>query len=246
MTGAHMIESLDILAFGAHPDDVELMAGGTLLKMAQRGYRTGIVDMTRGERSTRGTPEIREREARASAKILRLAVRENLWLPDANLTMNEKSRFRVIETLRRWRPRIVVTHFWDDPHPDHQATSQIVSDACFLAGLMKIETGQPRFRPQKLLYFMLPDHMMPTLVVDITAQFKSKIRACRSYKSQMYDPQSREPETRLSTPEFLERLEVDHRYYGNMINVRYGEAFFSKDVLRVDNLVEFFAAPKRK
>ncbi|MFI5174516.1 MAG: bacillithiol biosynthesis deacetylase BshB1 [Terriglobia bacterium] len=238
---------LDLLAYGAHPDDVELMAGGTLLKMAQLGLKTGIVDMTRGERGTRGSPEVRAREAQASARILKLAVRENLSMEDAHLTAEKSSRLKVIESLRRWRPNIVMTHYWEDPHPDHRATSEIVTDACFLAGLMKIDTGQQRFRPRKILYFMLPSHVLPTLVVDVTAQFEARMRACRAYRSQLYNPRSDELETRLSTPEFLDRLEADHRYYGNLIRTKFGEAFFSKEVLRVDNPVAFFGSEvKRK
>jgi bacillithiol biosynthesis deacetylase BshB1 len=238
---------LDLLAYGAHPDDVELMAGGTLLRMAQLGLKTGIVDMTRGERGTRGSPEVRAREAQASARILKLAVRENLSMEDAHLTAEKSSRLKVIESLRRWRPNIVMTHYWEDPHPDHRATSEIVTDACFLAGLMKIDTGQQRFRPRKILYFMLPSHVLPTLVVDVTAQFEARMRACRAYRSQLYNPRSDELETRLSTPEFLDRLEADHRYYGNLIRTKFGEAFFSKEVLRVDNPVAFFGSEvKRK
>lgn len=147
-----MTLNLDILAFGAHPDDVELVAGGTLLKMAEQGYKTGIIDMTRGERGTRGSPEIRAREARASARILKLRMRENLSMEDAQIATDGSSRLKVIDTLRRFRPRIVITHYWEDPHPDHRATSEIVTDACFLAGLMRIETGQPRFRPKDSVF----------------------------------------------------------------------------------------------
>jgi N-acetylglucosamine malate deacetylase 1 len=235
-----MTLNLDLLAFGAHPDDVELVAGGTLLKMAQRGYKTGIIDMTRGERGTRGSPEIRVREATASARILKLRVRENLAMEDAHVAVEKSSRLKVIDALRRFRPRIVITHYWEDPHPDHRATSGIVTDACFLAGLMKIDTGQPRFRPQKILYFMLPHYVLPTLVVDVTDQFEARMRACRAYRSQMYNPRSNELETRLSTPEFLDRLEANHRYYGNLIHAKYGEAFYSREVLRIDDPVAFF------
>lgn len=239
--------NLDLLAFGAHPDDVELMAGGTLLKMAQQGYNTGIVDMTRGERGTRGTPAIRAREARAAAKILKLKARENLALPDTNLFVTEAARLKVIEVLRRYRPKIVMTHFWEDPHPDHRAAGQLVRDACFLAGLMKINTGQPRFRPDKVLYFMLPQGQLitPSVVVDITAHFHNKIRACRAYKSQLYDPLSKELETRLSGADFLDSIESDHRSYGMLIQAKYGEGFWSKEALRVEDPVDFFSKPKR-
>ncbi len=240
--------TLDLLAIGAHPDDVELMAGGTLLKMAEMGFATGMVDMTRGERGTRGTPEIRAREARRAASILRLAVRENLALPDAGLAVSQTARLKVIEMLRRLRPKIVLTHFWTDPHPDHVATSAIVTDAAFLSGLVRIDTGQDRFRPDKLLYFMLPQQNLdrPSMIVDITTQFAAKMRACRAYRSQLYNPRSRELNTRLSTKDFLERVTVDHRMFGNLIQVKYGEAFYSKEPLRVDHLVEFFSKPSQR
>jgi bacillithiol biosynthesis deacetylase BshB1 len=221
---------------------VELMAGGTLLKMAQRGYKTGIVDLTRGERGTRGTPEIRSREAQAAAKFLRLKIRENLALPDAHLMLSEGGRLKIIEALRRYRPAVVMTHYGDDPHPDHRITSQLVTDACHLSGLAKVDTGQPRFRPDKIVYFMLPRTKLvtPTFIVDITRQFEGRMRAVRAYKSQLYDAQSTEPETRLTTADFLERVEVDLRQYGNLIQVKYGEGFFSEEPLSVGDPVAFF------
>ncbi|MDD5541710.1 MAG: bacillithiol biosynthesis deacetylase BshB1 [Acidobacteriia bacterium] len=240
---------LDLLAIGAHPDDVELMAGGTLLKMAQQGYKTGIVDLTSGERGTRGSAEIRLREAQAAAKILGLQVRENLGLPDAHLMLNEAGRLKIIQALRRLRPRLVMTHYWEDPHPDHRMASQLVTDACHLSGLAKLETGTPRFRPQKLIYFMLPQTRLttPTFVVDITRQFQRRMKAVRAYKSQLYDAQSKELETRLSTPDFLDRVEVDLRLYGNLAQVKYAEAFVSREPLSMQDPVAFFrrVGPKR-
>jgi bacillithiol biosynthesis deacetylase BshB1 len=247
MQAEQTMKNLDLIAFGAHPDDVELMAGGTVLKMSQRGYMAGVIDMTKGERGTRGNPETRAREARAAAKILKLRHRENLALPDAHLMVNDSTRMKVIEVLRRLRPKIVLTHFWDDPHPDHRATSQIVTDACFLAGLVKIDTGHERFRPDRVLYFMLPQRsiVQPTLVVDITRQFAAKMRAVRAYRSQLFNPRSEEPETRLSTADFLGKIEVDHRAYGQLIATRYGEGFFCREMLQVDDPVEFFSRPER-
>ncbi len=238
---------LDILAFGAHPDDVELMAGGTLRKMAERGYRTGIVDLTRGERGTRGNPQIRAKESRAAARILKLTVRDNLALPDAALMVDGPNRLKLIEALRRWRPRVVLTHHWEDPHPDHRATSALVTDAAFLAGLARIDTGQKRFRPDKILYFMLPQQNLerPSVVVDVSRQFAAKMRAVCAYRSQLHDPESKDLETRLSTPDFLEKVETDHRQYGNLIQARYGEAFYSKEPVRIEDPVQLFSRARR-
>src|SRR5262245_7435173 len=140
---------LDVLAFGAHPDDVELSAGGTLAKLAERGYRTGVVDMTRGELGTRGNVRVRSGEARASAKVLGLRVRDNLRLADGQIFNNQAARLKVIKVLRTYQPDLVLTHYWDHKHPDHVQGSQMVTEACYLSGLAKIETGQARFRPKK-------------------------------------------------------------------------------------------------
>ena len=149
---------LDALAIGAHPDDVELVCGGTLLKLASLGYRVGILDMARGESGTRGSAEIRAREAEAAARELGLAVRDNLELPDAHIWLDEDSRVRMVRKLRQYRPRVVFTHYWEDPHPDHAHTCQIVREAAHVAGLAKYdaETGQERFRPQTVAHFMFP------------------------------------------------------------------------------------------
>ena len=147
---------LDIMAIGAHPDDVELFAGGTLAKMAAFGHATGIVDLTRGELGTRGTPAIRAREARAAAAILQVKVRENLRLTDGHITVTPAARLKLIRILRKYRPHIVLTHYWDDPHPDHVHTSHLVAEAVHHSGLAKINTGQDRHRPPVILYFKLP------------------------------------------------------------------------------------------
>src|SRR5437879_3772260 len=159
---------LDVLAFGAHPDDIELVVSGTLLKLADLGYSTGVVDMVRGELGTRGTSQIRAREAKVSAGILRLQVRENLKLTDGQIFNNQPARLRVIRILRKYRPDLVFTHYWDDKHPDHVHTSQIVAEAGYLSGLAKIRTGQQRLRPRKLFYFILPHYVEPSFIVDIS------------------------------------------------------------------------------
>ena len=231
---------LDALAFGAHPDDIELVVSGTLLKLTDLGYNTGVVDMVRGELGTRGTPQIRAREAQASARILGLKVRENLKLTDGQIFDTQPARLKVIRTLRKYRPGLVFTHYWDDQHPDHVHTSQIVTEACYLSGLAKIATGQERFRPQRILYFMLPRDVKPSFLVDISQYFERKMQALRCFSSQLYNPKSRGPQTYLSVPEFLPALESLHRYYGTLIQSKYAEAFYCTEVISIDDPVAFF------
>jgi bacillithiol biosynthesis deacetylase BshB1 len=231
---------LDVVAFGAHPDDIELVAGGTLLKLADLGYRTGVVDMVRGELGTRGNARLRAKEAQASAKVLGLRVRDNLKLADGQIFDNHAARLRVIKALRKYRPDLVFTHYWDDKHPDHVHTSHIVTGACYLSGLAKIRTDQERFRPKKICYFMLPPYVLPSFVVDITSHFDRKMKALGCFRSQLHDPRSKEPGTYLSVPEFLPALESQHRYYGTLIQAGYGEAFYCKEATSVDDPVAFF------
>lgn len=232
---------LDILAFGAHPDDVELFAGGTLAKMTALGHATGVVDMTRGELGTRGTPALRKQEARKAANILGLKVRENLGLADGNVTVNPEARLKVIRMLREYCPGIVLTHHWDDKHPDHAHTSRLVAEAVHHSGLAKIKTGQARYRPPTLLFFKLPPGATPSFVVDITEYIDQRNAAIRCYRSQLFDPASREPATKLSHPDFLAHVESIHSYYGTLIGKLKGEAFLSKDALEVRDIVEHFA-----
>src|SRR5262245_27497262 len=230
---------LDIVAFGAHPDDIELSVGGTLAKLAERGYQTGVVDMTCGELGTRGNVRVRSGEAQASAKVLGLRGRDNLKLIDGQIFNNQAARLKVIKVLRKYRPDLVLTHYWDHTHPDHVHGSQIVTEACYLSGLSKIQTGQERFRPKKILYFMLPPYVLPSFVVDISGYFEKKMKALGCFHSQLYNPRSKEPETYLSVPEFLPGLETQHRYYGKLIQSTYGEAFYSKEVISVHDPVAF-------
>jgi N-acetylglucosamine malate deacetylase 1 len=232
---------LDLLAFGAHPDDVELFAGGTMAKMAALGYSTGIVDMARGELGTRGTPVQRKREASKAAEILRLKVRENLGLPDGNILVTPEARIKAIRMLRKYTPRIVLTHYWDDRHPDHVHTSRLVAEAVHHSGLAKIKTGQPRYRPPVLLYFKLPSNVIPSFIVDISDFIKQRTAAIEAYRSQLFDPSSREPSTNLSQPDFLANIENIHSYYGTLIGKRTGEAFYMKGSLEIKDLVSYFA-----
>ena len=233
---------LDVLAFGAHPDDVELFAGGTLAKMAALGHATGVVDMTRGELGTRGTAGRRRQEAHRAAKVLGLKVRENLGLADGNVQVTPAARLKVIRMLRKYRPRIVLTHYWDDNHPDHVHTSRLVSEAVHHSGLAKIDTGQERYRPGTLLYFKLPVYVTPGFVVDVSDYSEQRIAAIRCYGSQLFDPSSDEPSTRLSHPDFLERVETIHAFYGTLIGKKKGEAFHLKGILEIPDPVRHFTA----
>lgn len=233
---------LDVLAFGAHPDDVELFAGGTLAKLAGLGYSTGIVDMTRGELGTRGSPEARAEEAQAAAAILGVKVRENLDLGDGRVELTSASRIKVIGVLREYRPEVVLVHHWDDRHPDHVNTSRLVTEAAHHAGLAKIHTAYERFRPNVLLYYMLPVHVVPTFVVDVSAVAEQRIAAIRAHKSQLHDPSRGEPETYLSHPDFLQHVENIISHYGTLIGRRKGEAFWYRGVPEFEDPVAFSRA----
>jgi bacillithiol biosynthesis deacetylase BshB1 len=230
---------LDALAIGAHPDDVEFGCGGTLLKLVSLGYKVGILDMARGEMGTRGNAEIRAREATAASQILGLTIRDNADLPDGHLWLNEDSRRCLVRKLRQYRPRIVFTHYWEDPHPDHAHTCQIVREAAHIAGLVKYdsEAGQARFRPSAVAHFMLPRTVVPSFVVEITEFAPKKLEAAMAYKSQLYDPKSPEPETAVSAKGFIRRLESRQRYYGSLIGVEHAEAFVVREALNVEDPV---------
>jgi N-acetylglucosamine malate deacetylase 1 len=231
---------LDILAFGAHPDDVELFAGGTLAKMGALGYSTGIVDMSRGELGTRGTPGLRKAEAAKAAKILGVKIRENLGLADGDIAITSEARLKVIRVLRKYCPKMVLTHYWDDRHPDHVNTSRLVSEAVHHSGLAKIKTGQERYRPATLLFFKLPANLAPSFVVDVSDFAAQRIAAISAHRSQLFDPSSREPSTNLSHPDFLNNVENIHSYYGTLIGKRKGEAFHFKGILEIPDLVGHF------
>ena len=231
---------LDALAVGAHPDDVELSCGGTLLKLISLGYRVGILDMARGEMGTRGSAEIRTREAEAASRELNLAVRDNLELPDGHVWLTEDSRVRMVRKIRLYRPRVIFTHYWEDPHPDHAHTCQIVREAAHVAGLAKydIDAGQQRFRPHAIAHFMFPRTAVPTFLVDISEFAAQKHRAILCYKSQLHDPTSKEPETNLSTEAFLRRVGARQEFYGSLIAAEHAEGFIVREALNVRDPIE--------
>ena len=230
---------LDLLAIGPHPDDVELTSGGTLLKMAQGGYRTGILDLTQGETGTRGTPETRLREAARAAKILRVKIRRNLGLPDARLETHEEYKKAIAAIIRELQPRTVILPYWDGRHPDHYTAAKLGYEACFLAGLKNYPLEGAAFRPYKILYAAAYADVRPTFAVDITSQFATRRRAILAYRSQFRPPaKDRRSKVFLPFDELEERMNHQARHYGRMIGVRYAEGFVIKEVMSVDDVVE--------
>jgi len=227
----------DVLAFGPHPDDVELFCGGLLLKLKKQGYRTAIVDMTRGESGTRGTVETRAAEAAEAAGILRVDQRLNLEITDGGVSASEEQKIKVVEVLRRLRPKIVLVPYHEDRHPDHVHASRLVSEAVFFSGVAKWHPGQKPWRPELVIHYFMHQVETPSLIVDISAEMEDKLKAVRAHKSQFYDPDSGEPETFISSPAFLESVKTRAAYFGFKIGVEYGEPFFVKSPLRIDNIM---------
>jgi bacillithiol biosynthesis deacetylase BshB1 len=228
--------ALDILAIAAHPDDVEQTCGGTLLKMAEMGYRSGVLDLTAGEMGTRGEPEARLKEAEAAAQHLGLAWRGNLRLADARLENTLAARLTLMSEIRRLRPRVVILPYWEGRHPDHYRAAEIGYEACFLAGVRKIDEASPPHRPFKILYSSVYANVTPSVVVDITAQFERRLAALLSYESQ-YSRQGEASDLFPDPAEIRERLAAVARFYGNLIGVRYGEPFVVKETLKVEDVV---------
>lgn len=233
--------TVDVLAFGAHPDDVELTVGGTLLRLADLGYRVGIVDMTRGEMATRGTPEIRAQEAQVAAERLRCTVRINLGLPDGKVLLDDHSRDAVIRVLRRCTPALVIAPTQEDLHPDHAWTGRIVKESSFLAGLAKWETGQNPHRPQTVLGSFSHTLDRPSIIVDISQYFSAKKLACQSYASQFYNPGSSDAATYISRPEFWDWWEARARHFGHMIGAQFGEPLVHDGPIPISDPVATFS-----
>lgn len=236
-----MTETVDILFFGAHPDDVELSAGGTAAKCVKDGLRIGIVDLTRGEMGTRGTPQTRKKEAQGAARALGATFRQQLDFQDGNLQTGREQELEIIEILRIRRPKLVIGPWPDDRHPDHTRTGRIVTEASFYAGLKSLQTGAPAHRPQTVLYYMQNYMVPPSFVVDVTDTWKTKMRSVAAYKSQFYDPKSKEPNTFISDPKFLEMIDARGRHFGALIGAGYGEAFVTKQPPRVEDLIGAYA-----
>ncbi len=234
---------LDILAFGAHPDDVELGCGGTIAKEVALGKKVGIVDLTRGELGTRGTIATRDQESAEAAAILGVSIRENLNMRDGFFMNDEEHQLVVIRMLRKYQPEIVICNAIDDRHIDHGKGSKLVSDACFLSGLVKIETEhegikQNAWRPKSVYHYIQWKNIAPDFVVDISGYNEKRIQAILAYSSQFYDPNSKEPETPIATKNFLESLNYRPQDFGRLIGKEYGEGFTVERYLGVNSLVD--------
>lgn len=234
---------LDVLAFGAHPDDVELGAGGILAVHRAAGKKVGIIDLTRGELGTRGTPEIRDQESKEAARILGCVIRENLAFPDGIIPTNHEAQIKVAEVLRKYQPEVVLMNAPTDRHPDHGRASQLVEEACFLSGLHKLSVAeefkdfQP-WRPKQMYKYLQFYNLEPNLIVDISSGFEVKMASILAHKSQFYDPQSAEPDTVIASKGFLDSVSARAMDWGRVIGVKYAEPLISVRHVGVENLLD--------
>ena len=236
---------LDVLAVFSHPDDAELSVSGTLLKLKSQGYRTGVLDMTRGEMGTRGTPEIREQEAANAATIMKLDARLNLNQPDGHIWPTEEARTALVRVIRSHKPRILMTTHVDDPHPDHANTSRIVREAARLATMSRYdeEGNQPPVAMPAIMHSVFSRLVAPSFIVDVSEFVDEKMEAIRAHESQFFRAESSEPATRISAPGFLEEIEYRMRYYGSLIGSQAGEPFYVREALNVDDPVALLTRP---
>jgi bacillithiol biosynthesis deacetylase BshB1 len=236
---------LDVLAVFSHPDDAELTVAGTLLKLKSRGYRTGVLDMTRGEMGTRGTPELRATEAQDAARILKLDLRLNLDQPDGHVWLTEESRRALVRVIRAHRPGVIFTSPWDDPHPDHANTCKIVREAARLASMRRYdeEAGQDAVRVPMIAHAVYSRLVVPSFIVDVSDFVEDKMKAIRAHASQFYRQDSAEPATRISDKNFLDQIEGRLRHYGALIGVAAGEPFYVREALNVDDPVALLSRP---
>jgi N-acetylglucosamine malate deacetylase 1 len=231
---------LDLLAMAAHPDDVELTCGGTLIKMARSGYAVGILDLTEGEMGTRGSIEIRRKEAAAAARLLGVKHRENLGLPDAHLEMRIEYKLAIAARIRALRPRTVILPYWEGRHPDHYNAARLGYEGCFLAGLKRLDLQGEAYRPFKILYSTTYDRSVrPSFVVDISREFAQRSRAILAYRSQ-FQPVGRERKSKVYLPldRLVQEVHLVARFYGDMVGVEYAEPFLAKEVMQVEDVVD--------
>jgi len=232
---------VDILAFGAHPDDIELGAGGTLVHHIKKGQKAAIVDLTQGDLGTRGTVELRREEADAAGEIIGISARENLKFRDGFFINDEKHQLEVVRMIRKYRPEVVIANAIRDRHPDHKKGSDLVSTSCFLAGLKNIETlenevPQEAWRPRAVYHYIQFYDITPDIIVDISDSIDQKMESILAYKSQFFDPTSKEPATVISSRQFLETQKSRCAQWGQYIGVEYGEAFTVERYMGVDDL----------
>jgi len=238
-------EHLDVLAVFSHPDDAELSVSGTLLKLKSYGYRTGICDVTKGEMGTRGTPEIREKEALDAARILKLDVRVNLEQPDGHVWPSETARTSLVRVIRQYKPKVLLTTHEDDPHPDHANTSIIVRQAARLATMVRYdeESGLPAVQMPAIMHSLFSRRIVPSFIVDVSEFVDEKMKSIRAYGSQFYSASSEEPETRISERGFLDEIQSRMEYFGSLIGVEAGEPFYVREALNVDDPLALLTRP---
>ena len=234
---------LDVLAVGAHPDDIELSCAATVAKLVRNGKNVGILDLTEGELGTRGSRSIRKKEAEESARTLGIEFRSSLGLPDGNIEVSRKNIVKVIEIIRTFQPDVLLFPHWLERHPDHEHANRLCREAWFYAGLEKIPTkaggkSQEPFRPKKYFHFMQKFEFVPSFIVDVTADYQAKRTALGAFKSQFHNPNSKERETLLSSKIFLQSIEARDRHYGSLIGVEYGEPFFSVEPIGVGSFFD--------
>ncbi|MFL6468923.1 MAG: bacillithiol biosynthesis deacetylase BshB1 [Pyrinomonadaceae bacterium] len=237
--------TVDILAVFAHPDDLELSVGGTMLKLKSLGYKTGALDVTRGEMGTRGTVGGRAQEAENAAKVLQLDLRENLGLPDGHVFVCDDARREMVRIFRRLKPRIVISHQLGDSHPDHDHIAQLVRECSRLAAMRNydFETGDEKIPPPITAHSIFSRRVQPSFVVDVSEFHSAKMDAIRAHASQFYDPNSAEPETMLTGKRYLDDIASRSRYFGSMIGVEYGEPFYVREALNIDDPVALLTRP---
>ena len=230
---------LDLLAIAAHPDDVELTCGGTLLKMAQLGYKTGILDLTAGEMGTRGTPETRAREAAKATKLLSVKWRGTLAVPDSDVQPSRQHKLRLASVIRELRPKTVILPYWEARHPDHYHASTLGYEGCFLAGLQQLPLEGEPYRPYKILYSTAYADVRPTFIVDITAQYSQRHKAILAYSTQFgLKSGSKKSKVFLAIDRLEDQMNQLARHYGEMIGVKYGEPFLQKELMSVNDVVK--------
>jgi bacillithiol biosynthesis deacetylase BshB1 len=236
---------LDVLAIFSHPDDAELTMAGTLLKLKALGYRTGVLDVTRGEMGTRGNPEIRAKEALDAAAVMGLSARLNLEQPDGRISLTDESRRAMVAVLRKHRPKVVFTSHWDDPHPDHAATCRIVREAARLATMRRYESdsGLPAIQMPAIAHAVYSRLIIPSFIVDVSEFVEARNQAIRAHASQFFDASSNEPTTRISEQGFLQQIESRMRYYGSLIGVAAGEPFYVREALNVEDPFALLTRP---
>ncbi|MBM3702237.1 MAG: bacillithiol biosynthesis deacetylase BshB1 [Actinobacteria bacterium] len=231
---------IDALAFSPHPDDAEMGCGGLLLKLKDKGYRTGIIDLTRAELSTNGNLKTREEEIKEASKILGLDIRENLGLEDANIKNDYDSRMKVISAIRKYRPGLALIPFWRDRHPDHENSYKLLKDAIFISGLEKFKTELDSYRPDVVINYMLHYEFKPSFIVDISQYYNKKFSAVAAYKSQFYSDVAKKVMTHIASKYFFDVINSRHQCSGLKIRSEYGEPYYIESDIKIDDPLEFF------